>query len=122
MSDLDVIAPAARVVQLGERQVEILPLKVRQLPGVMRAIKPILSDLAQGTDSDGLMAIYVEHAEAVNAAIAIMANMAPADVEELDIGDGLAILAAVLEVNRDFFTRRLPELVAMATRGAGPTP
>ena len=116
--ELEQLFPQARIVEVAGRQVKILPLKIRQLPGVARCLRPVLGVLAQG-DAD-LLAIYCEHAEAVNEAIGVMAGIPKAEVDEMDVGDGLAIFAAVLEVNRAFFTSRLPELVKQAA-GSGPT-
>ena len=92
---------------------EISPIKVRDLPRFLKAIEPIAAELATGDIASALM----RHADAVIEAAAIGAGVDRAWLEE-QTPDVLAELAArVLEVNADFFVRRvLPTVTAAADR------
>lgn len=89
------------------------PIKVRDLPRFLRAVEPIAADLAAGDIAGAL----IRHAEALIEATAIGASVERAWLEE-QTPDVLADLAArVLEVNGDFFVRRvLPQVTAAAER------
>jgi hypothetical protein len=92
---------------------DIQPIKVRDLPRFLKAIEPIAADLATGDLAGALM----RHAEAVIEATAIGAGVERAWLEE-QTPDVLAELATkVLEVNADFFVRRvLPVIQVTADR------
>jgi hypothetical protein len=92
---------------------DIQPIKVRDLPRFLKAIEPIAADLASGDIAGALM----RHADAVIEATAIGAGVERAWLED-QTPDVLAELAAkVLEVNADFFVRRvLPVVMAAADR------
>jgi hypothetical protein len=91
----------------------IEPVRVRDLPRFLRAIEPIAAELAAGD----LAAAMMRHADGLIEATAIGARVERAWLEE-QTPDVLATLAArVLEVNADFFLRRvLPVVTAAADR------
>lgn len=95
------------------RGICVEPIKVRDLPRFLRAVEPIAADLAAGDIAGAL----IRHAEALIEATAIGASVERAWLEE-QTPDVLADLAArVLEVNGDFFVRRvLPQVTAAAER------
>jgi hypothetical protein len=92
---------------------EIQPIKVRDLPRFLKAIEPMAAELAAGDIAAALM----RHADAVIEATAIGAGVERAWLED-QTPDVLAELAArVLEVNADFFVRRvLPVIQGAADR------
>jgi hypothetical protein len=121
---LEILEPAVRAVSAGGRLVEVRPLRVRQIPAIVRALRPVLGSLPKEMDGAALLELYCEHAESITAAIAVMVDLAPEEVGELEIGAAIELFAICLEVNRDFFTRTLPGLfgkAAAAISGAGPT-
>lgn len=108
MSDgngMDVIAPAAHGVQFKGRVVEIRPLTVGQIPGVMRALKGI--DLASGFNMADVPALLADHGDALIGAVSIAAKLDRAEVESAEADEFLQLIAAVVEVNTDFFVHRL---------------
>ena len=92
---------------------DVTPLKVRDLPRFLKAIEPIAQELATGDIAGALM----RQADAVIEATAIGAGVERAWLEE-QTPDVLAELAAqVLEINADFFVRRvLPTVTAAAEK------
>lgn len=112
--DLAVIAPASRTMRFAGCELEILPLKVGQLPGVMRALQGI--DLAQGLDTAALPALIAAHGERIIEAAVIVTRMPRAEIENAEVDEFAALLAALIEVNSDFFVQRVvPALTARAT-------
>lgn len=90
---------------------DVSPLKVKDLPAFLAAIEPIARELAQGD----ILAALARHADAVIAATAIGAGVQRAWLEEQDAGVLVDLASQVMEVNADFFARRvLPRLTAAA--------
>jgi len=109
--DFAVIAPASRPVRFAGSALEILPLKVGQLPGVMRALQGI--DLAQGLDTAVLPALIAEHGERIIEAAVIATRVPREEIENAELDEFAALLAALIEVNSDFFVQRVvPALTA----------
>jgi hypothetical protein len=98
---------------MESQSIEIAPVKVRDLPRFLKAIEPIAQELSAGDIAGALM----RHADAVIEATCVGAGVERAWLEE-QTADVLAELAAkVLEVNADFFVRRvLPVVTAAADR------
>lgn len=137
MADLDTIEPDFFEVTLASHPtVVVRPITVGQLPRFLRVIKPIVDSLAQGgtslEDLQGgeievdMLALYVEHGERLNEAIAISTGLPLKVVETLGLDEGIQLAKAVWEVNADFFARRVLPLIAQAqppqASGPGPTP
>lgn len=112
---LEVIVPPVRTLRFAGRDVEVRPLKVGQLPGVMQALAGV--DLAQGLDTGGLPDLVAAHGDRVIDAVVIATRLPREAVEEAELDEFAALLAALVEINSDFFVRRvLPALTAPATR------
>lgn len=130
MSDLDVIeSPSVRKVDYRGESIEVRPLTIGQLPGFVRHAKPVLA----GVFKDGeleltpelLLDLVSEHAEALTAAAAVAIRRPVAWVADGDMSEFAELVAAVIGVNLDFFTRRLAPKTAQALQGlngAGRTP
>ncbi|MCX8017182.1 MAG: hypothetical protein N2690_04675 [Rhodocyclaceae bacterium] len=90
---------------------DITPLKVKDLPAFLAAIEPIARELAQGD----ILAALARHADAVIAATAIGAGVSREWLEDQDVDTLVDMAACVMEVNADFFARRvLPRIAAAA--------
>ena len=122
MNTLEKIAPIPLKVDVAGERLCILPIKTRELPGMMKAIAPILGEI-QGGDILGALSA---NADSLVAAVAIGSRKDRAWVDDLDLDDLVALAGAVLEVNADFFVHRvLPGLTkAMegVTGAVGQTP
>ena len=122
MQTLEKIAPIPLKVDIAGERLCILPIKTRELPGMMKAIAPILGEIQVGDILGALSA----NADSLVAAVAIGSRKDRAWVDELDLDDLVALAGAVLEVNADFFVHRvLPGLTkAMegVTGAVGQTP
>lgn len=122
MSDLDVISPPTKTVTVGGREIALFPLKVRQLPIVLRAFRPVLATLSDRFDLESIIGAYCDNATQINEALSCVSGLAVAEIEELPLDDAIALFAGALEVNRDFFSKTLPSLLGQKrSDGTGPT-
>lgn len=103
MGTLDVFFPEPRRETVAGRTFDILPLRARQFGAYARASAPFARAIPE---ADYLWAI-IHHHDAVVAALAIATGAEPEWLGDLYTDDLLRLLAAVSEVNLDFFARRL---------------
>lgn len=97
-------------IDIAGRLEGIEPLRVRELPRFLAAVEPVARELAAGD----VLAALARHADGVIEATAIGAGV-PRDWLEQQTAEVLVALAArVLEVNADFFGRRVMPLLARA--------
>jgi CelD/BcsL family acetyltransferase involved in cellulose biosynthesis len=125
MSLSDLI-PTPINVDAGGKTHAILPLKVRQIPGFLRAIQPVFGPLADGN----IAAALVQGGDSLAEAVAIATGQPIDWVQDLYPDDLLRLTSAIIEVNADFFVQRVsPELakinakvLALTTVGTTPSP
>ena len=118
------LPPVPLILFVGGERLELTPLRLGEIPGFARAIRPLASSLSASPD---WLALLDEHGEAVIEAVAI-ASRRPKDwLAGLELDDAVRLIEAVFEVNADFFIQRVwPSLSEAAaqigTRIAGATP
>jgi hypothetical protein len=130
MEDMSVLeAPSQEVVYRGET-LKVTPLTVGQIPAFLRTIRPALGSLAGLASSPGqagegagievdLVALIADHGEALIEALAV-ATGKPVDWLGKGMADELAVLIkAVVEVNADFFAKRVAPLLVSLTEALG---
>ncbi len=101
METLEKIAPAPLTLTVAGESLTISPIKTRELPRMLKAVKPIAAEIQSGDVVAALMA----NADCLVEAVAIGARKPRAWVDELDLDDLVMLASAVLEVNGDFFVR-----------------
>ena len=111
-------------IEIGGEPIEISPLRIGELPAFTRAIRPFAEQLAGEVDWPVLI---VDHGEAVLQALAVASRRPYSWIEGLPLDDAIRLADALLEVNADFFVRRVvPACTRMAgnlaSRVAGPPP
>lgn len=110
--DFPALPPLPVSLLIAGDTLELTPLKVGELPAFTRAIRPFAERL--GADPDWF-ALLAEHGEAVLDALAIASRRPRAWVEGLDVDEAIRLAEALLEVNADFFVRRVsPEIARVA--------
>ena len=130
MSELDTMVPQGIELLIAGEPLLVKPLKVGQLPGFLRAISPVMQQMAS-SEIDWL-GLFGERGDDLLSAIAIAVGKPRAWVDELAADEAILLAAKVIEVNADFFTRtvmpRLDGLIArtgataaMATGGSTPS-
>lgn len=116
MTDLTTLIPQPVTVTAGGREVAVAPIKVRELPAFAAAVDPLLQEIAAGA---GVAALMMSNPEAFIKAVAIGARLERAFVDDLELDELLNLAAAVLEVNVDFFVRRLAPAFNLAVGRIG---
>ena len=131
--DLDILDPQPAVVQFRGERLEIRPLTVGQLPRFARLAKPIiaglldsaLDDTAESGLIDVLLDVVGDHGEAAIEATALVTGRPVEWLEAGNPAEFLALVSAVFQVNRDFFTHQVVPVLATlrpSAAGAGPMP
>lgn len=110
MGDLETLVPHPVEVEAGGKTIAITPIRVKELPAFMRAVESLFGAAASGADIAALLAL---NTDAVIEAAAIGARQPRSFIDSLDLDELIDVAAAVLEVNADFFARRVaPRLAA----------
>lgn len=122
-TQLEALFPEPRqVVLTSSRAVEILPLPIAKVPAFSKAITAATAVLMAGQ----IQLAIEEHYPGMRSAVSIATGLAEGEVDALLPDDFVALLAAVMEVNLDFFTRRvapqLRQLAAVIAPGPQPSP
>ncbi|ODU09103.1 hypothetical protein [uncultured Aquimonas sp.] len=103
MSDLDKLVPQAFEITLAGESVSVKPLKVGQMPAFLRAITPVMQQI--GGDGIDWLALFGERGDDLLTAVAIAVGKPRAWVDDLAADEAILLVAKVIEVNADFFTR-----------------
>lgn len=125
MSELDIVVntPVTLTLSTG-LEIVVTPIRVKELPAFIAAIQPLIAMADSGFD---VVAMLAQNSDAVIAATAIGLRISRAQADEMGIDDLVESALSVIEVNADFFARRVqPALMraqqTMAARLAGSTP
>lgn len=104
VSDLNVLVPQGRALELAGQRLTISPLVVGELPAMLKVVRPFAEQLSGEPD---WLTLLCEHGEALLAALAIASRQPRNWVNALDLDDAITLAATVFEVNADFFVRRV---------------
>ena len=107
MSGLESLAPQAKRVTVAGRDFDLLPVKMRDLKAFSDAAIPV----APLVLTNRVLEAATEHYEGMKAALAIAAKAEPEWLDGLDPEEFFRLVSAVVEVNGDFFVRRLTPLI-----------
>ncbi len=127
MDQLETIyQPKALDVTVGGETISVKALTVGQIPAFARAIRPCAPAL-QGGGADWL-ALLADHGDAMIDSVGIATGLDVEHLYGLPPDEFVALASAVMEVNMDFFVRRLAPTVSaaaekmIAASGAGAMP
>lgn len=115
-SALDALPPVPETVLIAGETLEIVPLKVGELPAFVRAIRPFAQALTQEVD---WLALFGSRGEDLVQALAIACRRPKAWVEELELDEAIRLAEAVFEVNADFFIRKVAPMATFAAERIG---
>ncbi len=102
---LEALMPRPRLLAIAGLALEVRPMVSVQFPPFLRAAGPILAEVS--IDAPDWLYLLQEHGERLFEALAV-ATKQPREWVEALAGDDLIRLAViVLEVNADFFVRRM---------------
>lgn len=113
MDELETVyEPKGAEVEVGGETVKVAPLTVGQLPAFARAIRPLAPAL-QGGPADWL-GLLADHGESMIDSVGIATGLKHGHLAGLPPDEFVVLAAAVMEVNMDFFVRRLTPVVSAA--------
>lgn len=111
--DLNTFFPEIRTETIGGRDIKVPNLKVRQLAAFGRAADPFMPLILTGD----YLAVVTHHTDSVCEAVSIATGVETDWLGDLDPDEMLRLVAAVFEVNLDFFAQRLlPQKAALQAR------
>lgn len=151
MSDLDEVAreldalvgekPLKQPLVLRGETLNIKPINTGRLPAFLRAIRPLvdlfnldalalsgdLTDPAHAQQAallmlDQVMPAFLAEPDAVVQAVAVATGKPQAWLDELELDELLILAGACIEVNADFFARRLMPALLQMVKGMTPPP
>lgn len=121
MDDTSVLETPTREVAFRGETLTIAPLKVGQIPGVLRHIRPILgaisglgtspAEAGGGVELD-ILVMVENHGENLIEAAAIAIKRPAAFVADADADEFAALVKLLIEVNADFFAKKVAPLLA----------
>lgn len=111
-------------VTVGYRgsELTITPLKVGQIPKFLRAIRPLIEDInpnVSATAEAEFLGMIAEHGERLIEAASIATGQSIDWLSEGDADEFGVLVKAIIEVNSDFFTRKVAPLLQAATKPNG---
>jgi hypothetical protein len=105
---LETYIPVPREIVIGGKTLAITPLRVRQIPAFVRAIAPAAELISQGRMADAVAL----HGEGMATAMVVATGESETAIGDLLPDEFLGLASAVMEVNADFFVRRVAPLIA----------
>ncbi len=111
---LETFAPTPRKIAIAGRTVSILPLTLGRMPAFSAAVKTV-GGLLFVAD---YLTLLSEHSEDAARVIIAGSDVTPAEAEGLDAEQAVELLAAIYEVNADFFISRLRPAMTRAAEAA----
>lgn len=107
----DYFAPEPTVVRFGARSFTVAPLTLRRLGPFARSLR----ELGEVDVAD--VVSVAAHTEAIITAVSLATDTPEPALYELEVAELAELAATVIEVNADFFVRRLkPVLDALTVR------
>lgn len=110
MSGLDALAPREKAITVAGRQLALRPIRMGKLSAFAEAAMPVAPLILAGRIAEAA----TEHYANISAALIIATGADQAWLDELFPDDYLRLVQAVVEVNSDFFLRRLAPLILVA--------
>lgn len=110
MESIESVLPKTVEVTIKGETLVVKPFKFAQLPKVFKYVQPIIELLnkSQGLSRPALIAaVIAEYGDNVNEIIKLTTGKDQAWIEELESDEGVQVLGAVLEVNFDFFIKKV---------------
>lgn len=113
MNGLDALAPQDRLITVAGRAIALSPVRMGKLAPFAAAALPVAPLILDGR----ILEAATEHYGSISAAVIIAAGVEQAWLDDMAPDDFLRLVQAVVEVNGDFFIRRLtPVLLAMQAK------
>lgn len=112
----DVIETPKVTVSISTGKLDITPVRIKELPAFTRAIEPFVQEIMAPGDNDvDVAGLLIKNSEQVIDAVVIGTRLSRAAIDALDVDDLVVLAGAVIEVNLDFFIRRVAPRMSRLT-------
>lgn len=119
MDKLEDLSPRPVVVKVAGEEIGITPIRVKELAAFAAAVKPILLGAGGVGENMDVPALLLAHPQSIVDTVTVGARKPRDFVDALEIDELVILAMAVVEVNADFFARRVaPAVTAGVTRVA----
>lgn len=111
-NQLEILFPTGKEITIRELVYIIKPFKLGQIPKVLKSINPIINLFGQlvGQERNKLeviTGILTNGGENILELIGLATNQPMEWVNDLELDEGIELLTGILEVNSDFFIKRV---------------
>lgn len=115
---LEIVSPPKRMITFNGREIAIMPVNVGNLQDFSLAVRPIMADVFMALEGTGdVLQTFELHGNRMITAVAIATGIDRKELEALDMEVFLKLMQIVVEVNTDFFIRRLiPSMMPLFAR------
>ncbi|WP_298220145.1 DUF6631 family protein [Halothiobacillus sp.] len=129
MSEVDILFPEGKTITIGGEEITIKPLTFGQIPKASKMIAPIIKAMSSaelgGQSLLDLAGNWVEimavGGEDLIALIGWAINKDRDWFDSLGMDDGINLIKTVIEVNSDFFTKKVIPMLPQASQDSGAT-
>lgn len=111
VNELETLFPHPQEAIVGDEIIEITPLKIGEIPKLLKALKGVSLPMDGQGNLNVLGLLSGEHGESVLDAVAIAVRKPRAWLDDLPADEALELAFAVVEANVDFFVRRILPLI-----------
>lgn len=120
-TDLNKIIPTDEPLTIGGKTITPRTMKVKQLPAVLKAVQPFAGAFKGGVQSLDIPTLLIDHTPNVVELVHQLTGEDKEWVENLELDEMIEVFTKVVEVNLDFFIRKVLPLLsgAMARLGSG---
>jgi hypothetical protein len=118
--ELEIITPAEKTVTFAGKEITVSPIRMGKLQAFTAAVKPIANDVIEALSGDGsgdLLLTIELHGDRMIRAVSVATGISEAELGDAMPDDFIALASAVIEINADFFVRRLLPSVKQAVEG-----
>lgn len=116
-SELEILFPQGIDVNLKNEVINIKPFKLGQLPAVMKVMQKVANPIQQSMltnvsqDANFLLSLIADFGDELIKLIALIIKKPIEFVEDLDQDETVILLKSIIEVNKDFFSKRVTPLI-----------
>lgn len=122
-------APTRTVTLSNGTKVDIYKCKLKHFARVVTFVRDVFNALGITREEDAnkldfddlptMLDVIAGQVESLTEVTSMMCSLPKDKVEELEMDDALAVMVAIVELNRDFFMNQVMKVIA--ERGLGPT-
>jgi len=116
--ELAIISPPEKIVTFMGEQITVSPVNIGRLQAFTAAVRPIANDLIEAVNGSGDLLMTIElHGDRMIRAVSVATGIPDETVAKAMPDEFIALAAAVVEINADFFVRRLLPSLKQAVDG-----